>query len=768
MTPDSSNGHQTVDMKRKSGKAPCAECKRLKLKCDKNIPCASCVRRGCGDTCPNGTYFPTGRGRRAVPTEASRARRAFTEMQARIRELETAITRANNYHLDVCPLLGISKDPSIDQLADSLGSLSCTETGNFQYYGPTAGTEALLSIEVLDELDADKVPLTFVAMTASFGVGFRGTPAWDPDHALVQLLACLPAQSRASELVDIYFENGCWSGTPIMCDELLELLSLVYEDIGTAEDGPAFPPRCSVHQIAVIYGAFALGALVDLALPSYNAESEHYFDLCRAALSVVSVFDYPSVAAIQALVLVSIFFSHGGPRFSMDGAWTVISLASNLCQSMGLHSGRVPSGMAPKQVRRRRALFWETYAIETLQSLVLGRPTGTCLASISCPFPDNDGQQMDVVPRFYLRRWQFIKEVAAPVLETHLTAQAPNYDVIVQLDQRIRKFMHSALRPDDPQFGDDQGSPAAYMRRQAIPQTCRIMLMSIHNHAFVRAMRENPNDPYYTVHASSFLAALRCASEMIRAHIDNFRRHAQLFERWWPTWEGLFNAAMVVGAIAAKCPQISYGPQALLELFVAIEMFERGASTCYRARAGLTILHKLRAKAISAYAVENSTHSRAGTAEDNTDADPELDVFAGRTSYILARTIIARNHQAHTPIIKKNSSGMGANARTMADSEAGAIQNFQLEWDGDGISHLRQGQAPLSPVLVEYFSSQPELGFTMNESGYAADTSASECSFHPHDGSPLTLFDLGAPILAGRDDSWTGYDIIQPFLDSES
>ncbi|WVF70366.1 hypothetical protein IAT40_005156 [Kwoniella sp. CBS 6097] len=32
----------------------CAECRRLKLKCDRDVPCSNCVRRKCSDLCPNG------------------------------------------------------------------------------------------------------------------------------------------------------------------------------------------------------------------------------------------------------------------------------------------------------------------------------------------------------------------------------------------------------------------------------------------------------------------------------------------------------------------------------------------------------------------------------------------------------------------------------------------------------------------------------------------------------------------------------------------
>jgi len=61
---------EEVEIKRARGEISCAECRRfepsvlyilditfvtrLKLKCDKKLPCGSCVRRGCPTICPNG------------------------------------------------------------------------------------------------------------------------------------------------------------------------------------------------------------------------------------------------------------------------------------------------------------------------------------------------------------------------------------------------------------------------------------------------------------------------------------------------------------------------------------------------------------------------------------------------------------------------------------------------------------------------------------------------------------------------------------------
>ncbi|KAJ7906437.1 hypothetical protein B0H13DRAFT_1574767, partial [Mycena leptocephala] len=64
-----------------------AELARLKIKCNKRIPCQSCVRRGCSALCPNGA-LATGQGTRWVLAAAEKIGR----MRAHIRRLEDALT----------------------------------------------------------------------------------------------------------------------------------------------------------------------------------------------------------------------------------------------------------------------------------------------------------------------------------------------------------------------------------------------------------------------------------------------------------------------------------------------------------------------------------------------------------------------------------------------------------------------------------------------------------------------------------------------------
>ncbi|PVG02752.1 hypothetical protein CPB86DRAFT_691956, partial [Serendipita vermifera] len=72
----------------------CAECKRLKLKCDKKLPCSSCVRRGCPTICPDGQLVP-GRGTRLLPrfilSDTKDLHEEITALKLRIKQLEQGL-----------------------------------------------------------------------------------------------------------------------------------------------------------------------------------------------------------------------------------------------------------------------------------------------------------------------------------------------------------------------------------------------------------------------------------------------------------------------------------------------------------------------------------------------------------------------------------------------------------------------------------------------------------------------------------------------------
>ncbi|KIK61336.1 hypothetical protein GYMLUDRAFT_42922 [Collybiopsis luxurians FD-317 M1] len=158
---------QDKESKRARGALSCAECRRLKLKCDKTVPCSSCKRRGCSSICPNGVLI-TGQGTRFVLADTEKLHEKIAQMSDRIRQLEDALTILHSAtgETEPHPLLdreslkiksslelhaAIQNESRIkeeeledSQYIDAFGTLAIREDGASTFYGRSAGSESLL------------------------------------------------------------------------------------------------------------------------------------------------------------------------------------------------------------------------------------------------------------------------------------------------------------------------------------------------------------------------------------------------------------------------------------------------------------------------------------------------------------------------------------------------------------------------------------------------------------------------------------------------
>jgi len=93
--------YPTVDVpQRRRGVGPlsCRECRRLKLKCNRQFPCTSCERRGCASVCPNG-IVEAGRGsRRHILATTSQLQETVRCLETRISQLEEALAQSHAMH----------------------------------------------------------------------------------------------------------------------------------------------------------------------------------------------------------------------------------------------------------------------------------------------------------------------------------------------------------------------------------------------------------------------------------------------------------------------------------------------------------------------------------------------------------------------------------------------------------------------------------------------------------------------------------------------
>ncbi|KAJ6479524.1 fungal-specific transcription factor domain-containing protein [Mycena vitilis] len=676
---------EVIDMKRTRGIMACAECQRRKLKCDKKFPCTSCVRRGRADICPTGDMGPIGRGRRVMRSVSLELSTTIHSMGDRIRQLESAIAEAHaadghSGEASVSPhpllrddLLSISHTNELPQSSgdptpapNTFGALAVSASGTPRYFGPTAGPsvsqcttenrinprffsmrQALLSVQGGSGADRAEYAPLFADVVESFPFGgTQASSSWDTTVCLETLLGQLPDELRAWALYDIFVADASWYGTPIMADELHELLAFLYDPNSNLHD-------LTPHALAVVFFCFAAATYADLALPAYSPQADTYFDLGRTALTLQPVFGSTDLHTIQALALAALYYATGGPRYSVDSSWTLTSMAIGLCQALRLYREREHTRFENKVAQRRRALFWEIYSLETYQSLSFSRPLTISLADITCEFPADTDETMDSqgmpVPGFFHTRWTFTKEVTAPMAQAYTSAMPLTYDEVLDLDRRLRRFMERAPFPHYYNKPGEARTFLAYVRSHLIPRFAGNLMLYIHRGSFVQALKDRPLNPLEGPYAASFLAAYRGASVIIKSDVRSLALFPEHFHRWWPIWKSLVNASFIVGSIVAKSPTTSVAPAALAELLTAVDLVEHGAVHSFAAEGSLPVLYRLRNKATAVYAAFRPLAAPLHSVNLDGEADDKDFELLGGSHAIVQRDTVSVPVSASNP-----------------------------------------------------------------------------------------------------------------------
>jgi hypothetical protein len=128
-------------------------------------------------------------------------------------------------------------------------------------------------------------------------------------------------------------------------------------------------------------------------------------------------------------------------------------------------------------------------------------------------------------------KYMFTKEVLTSVCELTLSANPPGYDIILELDRKVREkvlppSLNVLLTKDD-----DNVTPLVYMRGCLLSQFRSVTMLYIHRSFFAQAVLDHPVNPLRSPYAPSFLAAYRCASMIIKTSISHFERFPELCMR---------------------------------------------------------------------------------------------------------------------------------------------------------------------------------------------------------------------------------------------
>ncbi|KLO11085.1 hypothetical protein SCHPADRAFT_921876 [Schizopora paradoxa] len=678
-----------IELKRSRGEISCAECRRLKIKCDKKLPCSSCSRRGCASLCPNGS-LATGQGTRFVLAATDHLHRRIAKMSERIRQLEDGLSivqsrvSTEQHPLLRDELLSLKVDKTEDMplegeeepgdVIDAFGTLSITDRGTSRFFGASGGTEMLLlndeecgsssntpshaspgtsnvaspeSQHRDRESNSPKLPPEVLRFSNSFPFTPMGTSR--EIQSIIE--SHLPTYDRAWHLSEIHLENAAWIFRAVSPQQLKdEMLPIIYKrqaplDAAHEYNGP--------HDLALLFTVFAMGALLDLEQEPYNAESVHYYNLAKAAISLQSIFDKPELVTIQALHLMSVYNAmsqldegdeEGEGATSMEMSWSLIRLCHQIAQTIGLDRDSARWGLIPREVQRRRALFWDLFLADSWQSLSTGRPPSITLPYIDCQFPLDDeaiiNEEGAEVSSFGSWGFRFACECVAQVAAKTLTASVPSYSTVLELDAAVRDFPMPELPANMPPI--DPNKPSMIMARLTLAHTKEAILLYIHRSFFAQAMIDDPVNPLRSQYAPSFLATYRSSAHILKCIREEFELLPELSSRFWSGWTFAFSAAVVFGSVVTRGPGSSMAASSLQELDQATELFSKAAVLSKRAAKALIILQKLQTKSHIAYDnyMKNKNSPSPAPSQDissllslnsQKDGDDELAIFGGRT-----------------------------------------------------------------------------------------------------------------------------------------
>ncbi|KAK0446109.1 fungal-specific transcription factor domain-containing protein [Armillaria borealis] len=634
---------------RDNNQVSCAECRRLKIKCDKQIPCQSCQRRGCAALCPNGS-LATGQGTRFVLAATEHLHRRIAKLSGRIRQLEDALSSLHSQHsTDRHPLL---QDELIFNEEHTAEENSASDDATVQ---PPAevidafGTSSLLiassqtsptsSAHSPDSKHASVSPTNSGHSTdfSLFSQSFPFTPMGRSEDVQDMIRTHLPPWERAQSLGETYFEQVAWIFRGVTRQQLIDdMLPAIYRKQPSEEFG-------GPHDLSLIFMIFAIGALVENEPSTESAHAEHYHQLSRAAISLQPVLEKPSIVTIQCLHLMSIYNAMSGSDTtsepSMEMTWSLITLAAHLSQTVDRDSERW--GLPAKMVQRRRILFWDLFVADVWQSLNTGRPPSFSLAYIDCSFPQYDDQKDGGSPGCEFEIWQFrfASECVAEVTARTLTAEAPSYNTIMELDRKVREFP----LPTGMAEKNDLGTS---FQRCVLDHIRETVLMYIHRSFFAQAIIEQPVNPLKSTYAPSFLAAYRSSATILKSVREQFTMWPNSCAKFWTMWTFAFSAAVVFGTVVTRGPRSPLATSAMAELEQACILFSKAATHSRRASKALPILVKLSEKARHALAAAQNEPMPLSVDKDGLlwnikqeDADDELSIFAGHTRFVSAKRL---------------------------------------------------------------------------------------------------------------------------------
>ncbi|KAF5361068.1 hypothetical protein D9756_004648 [Leucocoprinus leucothites] len=627
-------------------KAPlsCCECRRLKLKCDRNFPCASCKKRGCAEICPDGVLV-SGKGTRFILANTEQLHDKIQEMSDRIRHLEDSI-RVNNpdspllqpelmaikstmglYSSNGVPVNAQEKDraPKSNGATADDGQKS---RGGSATLDDTAmrvdSASCIVKTENSITFDLTSIQTDIHRLNYSFPLPTHLQNSPERNLAMREhIRSQLPPREEAERLWDQARRNALWQYNPHPSATFFPLL-LHHIYSSSSDESPKPIKDIDPRRLALLLMILSVACIVDVSStdssrsspPSQSsathpihtahreaeARASRYHALGRASLCEVPIMEDTNVETVLALFYEVWFLAvWSDGKKAVGEAWGIMGLVAKLAQSIGLHRSGGKSKVIPEEVEKRRALFWELLYLDARLSLSLGRPPSLSIHHMDCPrpsyTPDPDSEQGETSHHWQEWKHSCYKQCLVPVLDA-ICKPGLQYRAVLDLDRSIRDFsIPASLRNKDKLT-----SRSMVMQRASLGTALEAVLLQLHRSYFIRAL-SGPEEAFNRRHkyAPSVVAVFLSASRMIATVQELFQLEPEMTARILWYWSNAFSAAIALCLLVSRAPFTCLSPATLQELERARLLFRSARDICPRASQVLPILETMIDKASDIY-----------------------------------------------------------------------------------------------------------------------------------------------------------------------
>ncbi|ODO00034.1 hypothetical protein I350_06657 [Cryptococcus amylolentus CBS 6273] len=570
----------------------CAECRRLKAKCDRVFPCSNCRRRGCAVVCPDGDLSCM-QGKRLVLASTEQLHERISQLEQALAQTHRSAVGGTSYHpllapqfldggfasVEQPPITVDSKPPSFspDSSQNGLGHGSpknaSSSAESFTLTTPLLGPEkrsnrsSRMAVESLLTEDS-AVP---EGKREDEWAGENAAPAMiigtvgKPDSAedleqrhsvfarLKKIITILPPRNVNKQRADHFFETSLWYQTVLHRNEY----DTVYEP---AVYAPTAANPLSPHKLAVVLMVLTFETYLDISADENDPKLADYWDGAQRCFD--TRFGWAaSVAGVQALALATLFVGFGWRGTRASNFYWLRQMTSAALQ-LGLHRD-AHSSFPDEEKEFRRRVFHEIYVIDSLICLNHGQRASIPVEFIETAYPTLSS------PLAYTK-YDFIRKVKSQVIDIgSLPDSAPaSWAKVKEVEEQLMEYdvdrlpvVHCPLlrgeQPPDPVEGFTHADAVALQTTTTSMCHYKAMLYLFRPslRRLIARIRSSPASSitFQQSDIDTVKMTLRACNSIILTSYYLARKHPKLMAKSWMVWVQTFSAAVSMTALGIWC-----------------------------------------------------------------------------------------------------------------------------------------------------------------------------------------------------------------------